>query len=162
VLLALLCALASCKSEPPRKSDCGLPGPNACVLEKTAHMAGTWKLTRFRASGDWSKGAEAAAANLLGKRIKIDGVDVEMPNGSTCRIVSAGATIVRDDIETFRSRNGSWKSMGFTPVSEGMYKAEEIGFECEPMFWGIVMQTEHDVYLLRVWEVYLQMERIAG
>jgi hypothetical protein len=132
------------------------------VIEKTTHMVGDWKLTRFRASGAWSKGAEEAAASFLGKRVTIDGVDVTLPNGSKCRIVSAGATIVRDDIETFRSRNGSWQSMGFTPVSEGLYKAEEIGFECEPMFWGIVGQREHDIYLLRVWEVYLQMERAGG
>lgn len=158
--MTLLCGLAACKSDPPRKSDCGLPGPNACVIEKTAHMVGDWKLTRFRASGDWSKGAEKDAASFLGKRVTIEGIYVKLPDGSRCRIVSAGETIIRDGVETFRSRKGSWQSMGFTPVAEGLYQAEELDFECDQMFWGIVSQRENDIYLLRVWEVFLQMERI--
>jgi hypothetical protein len=161
ILLTFACGLVACKSEPAREPDCGLPGPNACVLEKTAHMTGAWKLTKFRASGAWSEGAQADAAGFLGKQVTIDGINVKLPNGTTCRIVSAGVTIVRDDIETFRSKNGSWERVGLTPVSEGFYEAEDIRFECEEMFWGIVAQKEHDVYLLRVWEVFLQMEHVA-
>jgi len=167
--LPLLIALAAvgpsaCKREEVGPApDCDAPNPVNCAVMKTPYMNGVWKLTAFRASGAWSPGAEKTAAGYLGREVKIDGVNVKLPNATTCRIVSAGPTTVRDGVETFGSTKGSWNRMGFEPIGDGekVYKVVEIQFDCEGMFWGIVMQPERELYLLKVWEVFLQMQKVG-
>jgi hypothetical protein len=152
--------VSGCDRKPKRVvSGCVSGDPADCGSLKSLDMNGVWKLTAFRASGRWSKGAEDAAAGFLGRTVTVDGLDVTLPDRSKCRIVSAGPTIARDGVEAFGTVNGAWSRMGFTPEPEGYYRVEEINFDCSGMFWGIVMQAEHDVHLLKVWEVYLLMKK---
>lgn len=160
VALAASAGLAGCsRDEEPSKPICDAANPADCPRFASHGLDGDWRLTAFRASGVWDKGAEADAVGFLGKHVTIDGDAVKLPNATKCRIVSAGPTIVTDSVETFGSRNGSWQRMGFTPMSEGLYKVVEVHFDCEQMFWGMVMQPENHVRLLRVWEVFLLMKK---
>ena len=163
LVLTLLAAtaLVGCReSDRPLDAPCDAEDPADCPTLGTPSLNGVWRLAAFRASGSWSKGAQKDAASFLGKRMTINDPDVKLPNGTKCRIVSAGPTIVTDSVETFGSRSGSWERMGFTPISKGLYKVEEVHFDCDEMFWGVIMQPENDVRLLKVWEVYLLMKKI--
>ena len=159
-LVSLLVAtgLVACNSD-HGVPDCSTTDPPSCAILRRPEMDGVWKLTHFRASGVWSKGAEKTAASFLGKHVTIDNLDVTLPDGTKCRIVSAGKTLLSDGVESFGSAAGSWRRMGFTPRPDGLYEAEEIRFNCDGMFWGITMQPEHDLHLLKVWEVFLVMKK---
>lgn len=162
IAMALLAAtaLVGCReSTAPLDAPCDAEDSLDCPVLRTPGLDGVWQLTAFRASGSWSKGAQKDAASFLRKHVRINGQEVKLPNGTTCRIVSAGPTIVTDSVQTFGSRKGSWERMGFTPISKGLYKVEEVHFDCDEMFWGMVMQPENDVRLLRVWEVFLLMKK---
>lgn len=122
-------------------------------------LEGKWRLTEFRSAGIYSGGAEDDARALIGSTLSIHGRTVSFPDGSMCQMESLLRDRLDDSTAGFGAGGHSWRDLGLIPSSDRTYRVSKIDFDCPEKFRGLLVQTQTGVHLLRVWEVYLVMQR---
>jgi len=137
---------------------------------KHLNLNGYWNLTKLQVAGAFSGGDEERANQIIGKKIFIHELEINLPDDNKCRILSSSQIVLKDErhsgsAEThwkgFGSAGGSWKELGLSETSKGNYKVISIRFaEGGDYCWGLTIQEDQHIYLFEVGGVYVEMKKL--